>query len=44
MKAEKGSIVKVNYTGTYEDGTIFDSSVGREPLEFELGSGMMITL
>ena len=36
--------VKVHYTGTLEDGTIFDSSKqdGREPLEAKLGYGMLI--
>ena len=44
MKAQKGSVVSVNYRGTLEDGTEFDSSLrpGREPLTFEVGAGQMI--
>ena len=40
--ANDGNTVKVHYTGTLEDGTTFDTSVGREPLEFTLGAGKMI--
>ena len=40
--AETGSRVKVHYTGTLQDGTPFDSSVGREPLEFTIGEGSLI--
>jgi len=43
MPAQQGSTVKVHYTGTLkEDGSQFDSSQGREPLEFTLGEGMVI--
>lgn len=42
-EAKTGDTVRINYTGTLTDGTQFDSSVGREPLEFELGSGQIIT-
>lgn len=40
--AKKGNKVKVHYTGKYTDETVFDSSVTKEPLEFEIGSGQMI--
>jgi len=40
--ATKGNTVKVHYTGKLKDGTIFDSSKDREPLEFVLGDGKMI--
>jgi peptidylprolyl isomerase len=42
MEAKKGDTVKVHYTGKLEDGSVFDSSVSREPLGFTLGDGNMI--
>ena len=41
-QAKDGNSVKVHYTGTLGDGTVFDSSVGGEPLEFVLGEGSVI--
>jgi len=37
-----GDVVAVDYTGKLEDGTVFDSSEGRQPLMFEVGAGQMI--
>jgi len=42
MQAKKGDAVQVHYTGKLEDGTVFDSSVSRNPLGFTLGDGNMI--
>lgn len=42
MGAKKGDTLKVHYTGTLEDGMEFDSSKGRDPLEFVLGEGTLI--
>lgn len=39
---EAGKTVKVHYKGTLNDGTTFDSSEGRDPIEFELGTGTVI--
>jgi len=40
--AKNGDTVKIHYTGKLTDGTVFDSSEGRDPLEFTLGQGMVI--
>ena len=42
QQVKKGDTVKVHYHGKLTNGTTFDSSEGREPLEFEVGSGMVI--
>ena len=42
MHATKGTRVKVHYTGTLGDGSVFDSSENRAPLEFVVGAGQMI--
>lgn len=41
-EAKSGDVVRVHYTGKLEDGTEFDSSAGRDPLEFQLGGGQII--
>ncbi|MCI5057425.1 MAG: peptidylprolyl isomerase [Flavobacteriales bacterium] len=39
---EIDSTIKVHYTGKLENGEVFDSSEGRQPLQFKVGAGMMI--
>jgi FKBP-type peptidyl-prolyl cis-trans isomerase 2 len=41
-QAKKGDTVRVHYTGKLEDGTVFDTSRSRHPLQFTLGNGQVI--
>lgn len=41
-QAKSGDTVQVHYTGTLEDGTQFDSSVGSDPLQFTIGASQVI--
>ena len=41
-QAKDGDTVKVHYTGKLNDGTVFDSSVGRDPLQFTIGAKKLI--
>ncbi|MBZ0122669.1 MAG: peptidylprolyl isomerase [Roseovarius sp.] len=41
-QAKTGDTVRIHYTGTLSDGSTFDTSEGREPLEFTVGSGQII--
>ena len=42
QEAKQGDNVQVHYTGKLNDGSVFDSSAGREPLAFTVGAGQMI--
>jgi len=41
-EARQGDTVKVHYTGKLEDGTVFDTSKGREPLQFTIGEHQVV--
>jgi peptidylprolyl isomerase len=41
-RIQDGQFAQVHYTGKLADGTVFDSSEGRQPLEFQIGSGQVI--
>lgn len=41
-KVTEGLFVSVDYTGTLENGEVFDSSKGRQPLEIQMGAGQLI--
>lgn len=41
-EATAGQVITVNYTGKLQNGTVFDSSIGREPFTFTLGIGQVI--
>jgi peptidylprolyl isomerase len=41
-QAKKGDTVRVHYTGKLEDGTVFDTSLNRHPLQFTIGNGQVI--
>ena len=42
MQVKEGDTISVHYTGKLDDGTVFDSSVGREPLQFTVGAHEVI--
>ncbi len=41
-QAKNGDTVKVHYTGKLDDGTVFDTSQGQDPLQFTMGEGQLI--
>ncbi|UCE22685.1 MAG: peptidylprolyl isomerase [Candidatus Aminicenantes bacterium] len=41
-KVKKGDTIKVHYSGKLEDGREFDSSLNRQPIQFEVGAGKVI--
>ncbi len=42
LMVEEGKFIVIHYTGTFDDGEVFDTSKDRDPLEFQVGSGMVI--
>ena len=42
VTAQRGNLVSVNYTGKLTDGSIFDTSEGREPIQFTIGGNQVI--
>lgn len=42
MVVEEGKFVQIQYTGTFDNGEVFDTNVGLDPLEFQVGSGSII--
>ncbi|MFQ6112908.1 MAG: peptidylprolyl isomerase [bacterium] len=42
-QVKHGDTVKVHYTGKLEDGTVFDSSIDGEPMQFKIGEGQLIS-
>ncbi len=42
QQVKNGDTIKIHYKGRLDDGTVFDSSEGRDPLQFEVGSGQVI--
>ena len=42
-EVKAGDTVSIHYTGTLNDGSVFDSSDGREPLQFTVGTGQIIS-
>ncbi len=41
-QASQGDVVRIHYTGRFEDGRVFDTSTERDPLEFVAGGGQVI--
>ena len=43
ISVANNTVTRVNYTGRYENGEVFDTSEGKDPLEFTVGKGQMIS-